>query len=177
MASTIAANPETVDIRIHLIDESGEDTTVTLPLAGDTTDADIQTFVDNYATLTNAIVDDVTIVKRFVVTGIAVAGKPAVTPQTLVAAILALTFEKPHPIAPSGNVRKQVLLPAYVNAIRNDAVTPHVPVTGNANLDAITAFLEDALQYEGLDGVGYPGGWTYNPASKFGTRLTVTDGL
>lgn len=176
MAVSVNADPDIIELRLVWTDEAGEDAPIVIPLAGDSTDANIATLVDHLIALSNASLD-AQLKKIYNLTGITNAGKPAVTAQPLVAAIFAMDFQKVNPVNASKSVSKQVLVPAYINAIRNDGITPHVPVTDNADLNAIYAYLETNLQFVGSDGLFYPGSWTYNPASKFGTKLTVTDGL
>jgi hypothetical protein len=164
------------ELVINLTDEADEPGRLTLPLDGATSDADIIAIVDDYAALTNAVIEPV-LVRRYPFTGYATAGKPAAALQSLIATMVALDFQKDNPVNAAKSISRQVPIYAYLNAIRNDAVKPHVPVTTNSTLNALIALLEANLNYLGADGILYPGGWTYNPASKFGTKLTVTDGF
>lgn len=176
MASAIGGSPTSRELKITVVDTAGEDATLTIPLDGITTDVAITTFVDNYASLSNAKVS-ATVVDKFDLTGIAVSGKPSTSSQSLIANILAIQLEKPNPLNSNKTVSKQIILAAYVQALRNDAVKPHVPVTNSTPLNAMIAFLESNLDFVGLDDAHYPGSWTYNPSSKFGTKLSVTDGI
>jgi hypothetical protein len=175
MAATIGATPTSIELRLVYLDEAGEPAPVTIPLGATSADADIETLIEDLAPLTNAFLS-AKLVKSYDVTEITNTGKPAVAVQSLVAAILAVEFQRANPLNANKTIRKQVILPAYINAIRNDGVTPHVPVTSNADLNAVVAYLEDHLDYVDVAGDHYEGGWTYNPSSKFGTRPTVTDG-
>lgn len=176
MATTLAgilSNELVLDLR----DYTGETARVIIPLDGAMSDADIIAIVDEYITATNALVTP-TIKRQYDFAGYAVAGRPknGTNPQALLAAVLALEFQKVSPLNAAKTITKQILLPAYVDALRNDAVTPHVPVTNNTNLNTLTTGIADGLDVVLADGNHYPNGWTFNPGSKFGTRTTVTDG-
>lgn len=167
----------TNELVINMLDDSGEPGKISIPLDGAASDADIIAIVDGFAALTNGLIEP-KIVRSYPFLGYAVAGKPAAALQSLIAAVFAIDLQKVSPINATKTLHKQVLIPAYLDALRNDAVTPHSPVTGNSTLNALIALLEDNVNYFGPDGVYYPGGWTYSiGSSKFGTKLSVTDGL
>jgi hypothetical protein len=176
MASAVGSTALDNELVIDFTDAFGEPARVTIPLDGAMTDANIALVVDDYAALSNAIVA-ASVRRRFPITGIAIAGKPASAAVPLVAAALGMEFQKVSPLNAAIVLTRQVLLPAYIAAILNSAVTPHVPVTTNATLNALTALLAGNLDVKLADGNHYPGSWTFNPGSKFGTKLTVTDGL
>lgn len=180
MASAVAGTATLQDIQISLLDMANEPAQVNITVAGGMSDADIATLVDDYAALSNAVITKCVVVRRFAVTGFAVAGKPSTAAIPLVAAILAMEFEAPNPRnALAKPVSKQIPLPAYIDAIRNDVVVPHVPVTGNATLNGLIALLQTNLVHvDSVTGdITSAGEYVFNPASKFGTKLTVTDGL
>lgn len=177
MATTIGGTPAIRVLKMVFTDTAGEDAPVILDLDGATTDADIISIVDDYAALSNALLTECSVTDRFAVTGFAVAGKPSASNVPLVAGIFAMEFQKVNPLNFSRDVTKQAILPAYLAALRNDAVKPHVPVTTNATLNALHALLAANLDYLAADGAHYPGSWAYNTSSKFGTKATVTDGF
>lgn len=178
MASAVDIAPNLTNLRIKWIDEADETGTVNILLDGATTDADLGLIVDDFAALSNALITKVDAIRAFPITGFAIAGKPAVAAQPLIASILSMEFNAPNPRNELMTVTKQVPLPAYINAIRNDSVKPHAPVTDNATLNDLTAKLAANLVF--VDKVTNDitvGGWVFNTGSKFGTKLTVTDGL
>jgi len=175
MAAAIDAVPTGIELRLIWIDEAGEPAPQTISI-DDADDTDIETFLEDLASCSNALLS-AKVVYVFGVTGITSVGKPAAALQSLVAAILAMEFQKANPLNALKTVTKQVALPAYLNALRNDAVKPHIPVTTDAALNGVIGFLGDHLMYTGVDGEPYGGGWTFNWASKFGTKPTVTDGF
>lgn len=176
MAAAIGGSPTAIDIIINWVDEADENARQVISI-DDAADADITTFIDNLVALSNALAVTVQVVYKFDVTGYATAGKPSTSAQSLLAAILAMQFDKANPLNGSKTVTKQVPLPAYINAIRNDSIQPHVPVTTNTNLNDLVAFLEDHLMYVAADGSLNAGAWAFNTNSKFGTKPTVTDGF
>ena len=176
MATTINGTALSNELVLDYSDYTGETARVTIPLDGATSDANIISIVDDIIALSNGLIVP-TIRRTFSFAGYASAGRPLSESQNLLAAIVALDFPKVSPINAAKTVEKQVPILAYIDAIRNDDIKPHVPVTDNATLNALVALLEDKLDFLAADGTRYPGGWTYNPASKFGTKLSVTDGL
>lgn len=175
MATAIGGSPIRNELVLELVDEADETGAVSIPLDGATTDANIIAIVDDYIALSNALVTPY-VTRKYAFTGYATAGKPAAAVQSLIAAVGVLEFQKTNPVNAAKTVVKQVPIAAYLNALRNDAVKPHLFVTGNATLNALIALLEANMNFTGADGILYPGGWTYNTGSKFGTKLTVTDG-
>lgn len=161
---------------MNMVDYTDEPAKVSIPLGGAISNADIQTIVDDYVALTNCLVVP-RLIRTYGFTGVAVAGKPSASAQNLSAAILAMEFQKVNPVNAAKDIVRQLAIPAYLDALRNDGVKPHVPVTGNATLNALITLLSANLTIQGSDGLYYPGGWTYNVGSKFGTKLTVTDGF
>src|SRR4051812_29019552 len=97
MATAIGGSPVTNDLVLNMVDEAGEPAKVTIPLDGAAIDADIIAIVDNYIALTNAFVAP-QIVRRFDFTGYATSGRPIAALQSLVAATLALDFQKANPV-------------------------------------------------------------------------------
>jgi len=176
MASSVSSTAEVKELRISYEDIAGETAVQTLVLSGLVSSAAIALYIDHLEAVTNAKIT-AKVVVSFPVDGIANTSKPATSGQSLLAAIAALDFQKTNPINSLKTVSKQVLIPAYLDAIRNDEVKPHVPVTDNTNLNAMIAMLESNLDYLGGDGAHYGGEFTYNPASKFGTKPTITDGF
>lgn len=176
MATVISGAPTQIDIVFNWNDEADEGARQVVSI-DDAADADIIAYVDNTVAVSNALAESVQLLYKFDVTGYATAGKPSASSQSLLAAILAMEFNKANPLNGSKSVLKQVALPAYINALRNDSVQPHIPVTTNANLNALVAFLEDHLMYIAADGSLNAGGWAFNLNSKFGTKPTVTDGF
>jgi len=166
----------TNELVLKVQDSAAEPGVVRIALDGATSDANIISIVDDYIAETNALVEP-SLVRTYPFTGYATSGRPISALQNLIASILAIDFQKANPLNAAKTVSKQVPLVAYLEAIRNDAVFPHVPVTTDATLNALIALLEAKLDYVGADGAHYPGGWTFNPSSKFGTKLTVTDGF
>jgi len=177
MASAVGSTPEVRMLRMTFEDNAGEPAVIEIPLDGAADDADIATIVDDYVALSNALLLKATVTDVLPITGFSTSGKPASADVPLVAAVLAMEFQKVNPLNFSKDIEKQVLLPAYLKAIRNDAVKPHVPVTTNATLNALTVLIADNLDYVGADGAHYPGAWAFNSSSKFGTKATVTDGF
>lgn len=176
MATVIGGSPTSIDVVFNWVDEADENARQVVSI-DDAADADIEAYVDNTVALSNALAVSVQVVYKFDVTGYATAGKPSASAQSLLAAILAMEFNKANPLNGSKTVLKQVPLPAYINALRNDSIQPHVPVTTNTNLNDLVAFLEDHLMYVAADGSLNAGGWAFNTNSKFGTKPTVTDGF
>lgn len=176
MATVISGSPTQIDIIFNWNDEADESARQVVSI-DDAADADIIQYVDDTVALSNALAESIQVVYKFDITGYATAGKPAAAVQSLLAAILAMQFDKANPLNGSKTVSKQVALPAYINALRNDSVQPHIPVTTNANLNSLVAFLEDHLMYVAADGSLNAGGWAFNLNSKFGTKPTVTDGF
>ncbi len=177
MATVIGSAPLVRELRLKFVDEADEEAIINIPLDGAAVDADIIAIVDDYAALSNAYLAEVTVTDRLAITGYAVAGKPAVTAQPLVAAIFAMEFQKVNPLNAAKTVTKQVLLPAYINAIRDDSVKPHIPTTLNSTLNDLTDLIAANLTYLRADNVYSPGAWAFNHSSKFGTKATVTDGF
>lgn len=173
MATTITGIVSN-ELVFDLSDYTGETAKVVIPLDGAATNADIIAIVDNYIALSNALPVP-TIRRSYGFAGYDADGA-ATSAQLLLAAIFAMQFEKPNPLNALKQISKQILVPAYIDTLRNDGVRPHVAVTDNANLNALIALLEDNLNYLAVDGDLYPGGWTFNAGSKFGTKATVTDG-
>lgn len=178
MASAVAGTAAIQDLQISFLDTANEPAIVTIPLDGAMADADIATIVDDYAALSNALITKAVVIRRFAITGFAVAGKPAATAIPLVAAVLAMEFDAPNPRNAAKSVSKQVTLPAYIDAIRNDVVVPHIPVTNNATLNGLVALLQTGLVRVDpiTDAITSAGEFVFNPGSKFGTKLSVTDG-
>lgn len=177
MATVIGGAPVARELRMKFVDTAGEETVIQIPLDGAADDADIIAIVDDYVALSNAELLEASVTDRLPITGFSTAGKPSVSNVPLVAAIFAMEYQKVNPLNFAKDVTKQVLLPAYIAAIRNDAVKPHVPVTTNATLNALTVLLAANLDYLAADGAHYPGAWAFNTSSKFGTKATVTDGF
>lgn len=177
MATVIGAAPDVRELRMKFLDEADEPAVIQIPLDGAAVDADVIAIVDDYVALSNAQLLSATIVDALPITGFSTAGKPSVSAVSLVAGILAMEFQKANPLNFSKDISKQILLPAYLNALRNDAVKPHVPVTTNATLNALVILLAANLDYLAADGAHYPGSWAFNTSSKFGTKATVTDGF
>lgn len=165
------------ELVIEFEDYTLETAKVAIPLDGATTDADITAIVDGFAALSGALILSAKVVRSFPVTGFAVSGKPSSSAPGLVAAILAMDFSKTNPVNALKTVSKQVLLPSYIASILNNSSKPYRPVTGNSTYNTLIGLLEADLDFVGSDGNHYPGGWSYNNAnSKFGTKLSVTDG-
>lgn len=177
MATVIGAAPDVRELVMKFSDTAGEPAEIRIPLDGAATDADIILIVDDYVALSNAELLSASVTDKLPITGYSTAGKPSASNVPLVAAVLAMEFQKVNPLNFSKDITKQVLLPAYIAAIRNDAVKPHVPVTTNATLNALTVLLAANLDYVGADGAHYPGSFAFNSSSKFGTKATVTDGF
>lgn len=177
MATVVAGSPDSRILRMTFSDSADEPAVIEIPLDGAATDADIISIVDDYVALSNAELLKAVIVDSLPITGFSTAGKPSSSAMPLVAAIFAMEFQKVNPLNFAKNVSKQIILPAYIEALRNDSVKPHVPVTTNATLNALTVLLAANLDYVGADGAHYPGSWAYNTSSKFGTKATVTDGF
>lgn len=175
--ATAIGDQLSVELVLDLKDYKGEEGRVVIPLAGEILDGVIIDIVDEYIAATNVLVTP-SINRKYGFTGYDTTGRPkdGTHPQALLAALLAMEFQKVSPLNSSKTVTKQIALPGYVDALSNDAVIPHVPVTGNSNFNSLTANLADELDFVAADGAHYPGGWTFNPGSKFGTKLTVTDG-
>jgi len=176
MATVIGGSPTQIDIIVNWNDEADESAREVFSI-DDAADADITAFVDNLVALSNALAESIQVVYKFDITGYLTAGKPSTSSQSLLAAILAMEFQKANPLNGSKQVVKQVALPAYINALRNDSVQPHIPVTTNTNFNDLVAFLEDHLMYIAADDSLNAGGWAFNLNSKFGTKPTVTDGF
>lgn len=177
MATVIGGSPDVRVLRMTFSDSADEPAVIEIPLDGGATDADIILIVDDYVALSNAELLKAVVTDALPITGFSTAGKPSSAAMPIVAAILAMEFQKVNPLNFSKDISKQILLPAYLEALRNDAVKPHVPVTTNATLNALTVLLAANLDYVGADGVHYPGSWAFNTSSKFGTKATVTDGF
>lgn len=176
MATAITTDPTEVELIFDQRDYRGEPGKVTIPLDGAVDSTDLIGFVDDYIALTNALITP-TVKYTYGFTGYATAGKPSSSAQGLIAAIFAMEFQKANPLNAAKTIEKQVVLPAYLDAIMNAGVSPHIAVTTNTTLNNAIAFLETYLDYVAVSGVHYPGSWTFNPGSKFGTKLTVTDGF
>lgn len=176
MASAVGTTALSNELIIDFTDYAGEPARVTIPLDGAESDANIALIVDDFAALTNSIIH-AKVSRVFDITGTAVSGKPATAVEALNAAVLGMEFQKVSPLNAAKTLTRTVLLPAYLAALVNLGVVPHVPVTGNTTLNDLTAKLAAGLDVVLADGNHYPGGWTYNVGSKFGTKETVTDGL
>ncbi len=140
MASAVGSVALSNELIIDFTDFAGEPARVTIPLDGAMTDANIALVVDDYAALTNSIIH-AKVSRTFNITGTAVAGKPANTAMPLNAAVLGLEFQKVSPLNAARTLTRIVLLPAYLAALVNMSVVPHVPVTTNATLNALVALI------------------------------------
>lgn len=176
MAIVVGSTNETIELRISFVDEADETAVQTIVFDGSTTDTEIQNYLTNLEVLTNAYFT-AKVVRIYPVTGIVNSGKPAAAVQSLLSSVLAMQFEAEHPLNSAKTVTKQVLIPAYINALRDDSTKPHKPVTNNSNLNALTAILALNLDYLAVTGTHYTPLWSFNTGSKFGTKLSVTDGI
>jgi hypothetical protein len=99
---------------------------------------------------------------------------------------LVLGFQRVHPLNPAKIVTAGYAIPAPVNAIvsttnpKRPVYTRGIPFATAANpaelLGALIDWLEDALTYEAVDGVVYPGEWTFLDArSGLGSVAGVID--
>lgn len=179
MATAIGGTPNSRELVLDLLDYTGETARVSMPLQGATSDASIIAIIDAYIAATNIRVIP-SLKNTFGFTGYATAGRPkdGTNPQAFLSSMLAMEFQATNPLnANAKPITKQVPLLGYLDALRNDGVKPHVPVTGNANFNNLVTDIAAALSYVGPDGVAYSPTWLFNPGSKFGTKLSVTDGL
>src|ERR1044072_2752766 len=151
MAASIDAAASSIELRITYTDVRGETARVTLVLDSALTDGDLEALIDHIDALTNSAMT-VNIVSVRGVTGLASASSSA---QSLVAAFMALDFTNANPINTDLAVHKQVVTPAYLDAL----YAAGFPVEGNTHLDAIVAGVGDSLVYVGLDESINVGGW------------------
>src|ERR1041385_8282946 len=103
--ATAIGSLQTNELVLGLMDEAGEPGTVRIPLDGAMSDADVIATLDDYIALTNAIVEP-KLVRTYPFTGFATAGKPAAALQSLIAAILALDFQKANPLNAAKTIQK-----------------------------------------------------------------------
>lgn len=172
MAIAIGSAPDEVSLRIQFKDVDGEEVIKVVSLDGAMTDADIVVLMTSLDALTNAGVLKASVVTSRPITGFSAASSAA---QNTIGYIMALTFEKANPLNANKTVRKSFIVPAPPDALKD---TDKKPVEGNTALDDIISGLEDWLNYLGVDGTYYPGGWTYNrSASGFGTVNNEIDGF
>lgn len=173
MAATFGAAPTYRVVRIELQDTDGESVIKTFEVDGDTTNADIATMLDALAVVSNCKFVRTTVSDVYAVTGL-----PAVAQNVLqntVGAVLSLIFQQADPINAAKTLKKQWVIPAYLEAIKGVDL---LPVSNNASLNAITTFLTANLAVKIADGTYQAGGWTYNRAlSRFGTTLRKIDTL
>lgn len=172
MAIDIAAASDETVIRMTVRDVKGEEVVKTFSLDGGIDDTNIEAFLTAFDAVTNGGVVDAAVITRRPVTGFAAATNAL---QNLVSAILALTFTKVNPINADKTVTKSFIIPAYVDTLQD---TDLKPVEDSTPLNAVISFLETYLNYEGADGVLYPGDFDYNRTkSGFGTVNREIDGL
>lgn len=174
--ATAVGSLESIDLVIDYLDATGETGRVVIPLGTTTSDANVVSIIDNITPLTNAFMD-AKVVKKYAVTGNTQVGKPAAGPERLIASIFAADFERANPLNAAKFVSKQVIIPAYDTVFQETTPKPVHADETNTNLAALITLLQNHLDYVDVAGTHYEGGFTYNPASKFGTKLTVTDGF
>lgn len=167
---------ESIELILDFLDVAGETGRVIIPLGGTTSDANVVSIVTAITNLTNAFFD-AKVSKKYPVTGNTQAGKPAVAVEALIAAIFAADFEGTNPVNPAKTVSKQVVIPAYIDAIRIPTPKPVHADDAQTDLAALILLLNAHLDYVDATGAHNEGILAYNPASKFGTKLTVTDGF
>lgn len=174
MAVTIpdlTEDPTYYDVVLNMYDTKGEPKQVRMLLDGALTTAELQAGLRAYEALTNAAFRSVIVLKRYEATG--ARSTPVAALEQLVAVFAALTFTRENPVNTDKVIVKGIGIPAYIDAIMG---TDDLPVSDNANLNTLTAFLEDALVIEGSDGTFYAGEFIYQRGeSGFGTALTKTD--
>lgn len=174
MALTIDLTaPDFYEVSIRYRDVRGEKTTVTFMLDGALDSTAIQNRLRWFELLTNAAIDKCTVTARYEATAgrsVAVA-----SPEQLVAAFAAITFQRTDPVNSAKTISKSIAIPAYISALWTTGGTPDETQT---QLALLIAALEDDLVIQANDGNYYVGGFTYNDAgSGFGTKPSKTDGL
>lgn len=177
MAITIpdfgTVDPTYNEVKLDMIDTRGEPKSLTLLLDGTLTPAELQAGLRAYEALTNAAFTRVSISKRYEASDFRAA--PVAALEQLVATFAAVTFTREDPVNAAKTKVKSIGIPAYIAALVD---TDLLPVDDNANLNTLTAFLEDAIVIEGADGDYYTGEWTYQRGkSGFGTAPSRTDGI
>jgi hypothetical protein len=174
MAITIGEAPDERLVRIEYIDTRGEKVIKTTAYSGSMTNDDLIDTLTASEALTNAAV-----VKASVLTSVPILGMedtPTNALQNSVAGLMALTFTKADPINPTKTIRKEFVVPAYLETLQDAA--DWKPVTDNSDLNDLVALLEDNLTYKAGDGDFYPGGFSYVRAqSGFGFTTREIDGL
>ena len=166
---------ESTALIMDFVDVAGETARIEVPLGATTTDANVVSIITAITALTNAFID-AKVVKRYPITGNTQVGKPQVGPEGLLAAIFAMDFAGANPLNAAKEVSKQVVIPAYDTIIRVLTPKPVHADTADTNLAALITLLEAHLDYVDVAGTHHEGILDYSSASKFGTKLTVTDG-
>lgn len=173
MAATFGASPSARVIRMNMEDVDGEQVIKTFEVAGDTTNAQIATMLDAMAVVSNCKYNSVTVSDVYAVTGLPSVAQDVL--QNSIGMILSLVLTKTDPINAAKTIEKGFVIPAYLNALKGVDL---LPVSNNAQLNAITTFLTDHLTTKVADGSYSPGNWTYQRArSRFGSTLRKIDAL
>lgn len=172
MAVSLAGGTSERVIRLLYKDVKREEVTKVFGVDGAVVDADLATFLTNLDNLTNAAVVKGTVSSQIVPTGWQAAANAL---QNNVGAIMVLTFQQTDPVNTAQVITKSFIVPAFLDGLQDP--TTLKPVTNNADLNAVTAFLAANLAFTGSDGVLRAGGWTYNnDMSGFGTVNRELDG-
>lgn len=182
MAATIPEAATVKVLRMTHLDVAGERVTKTVILDGATADADIATFLDSYAVLTNAAFESVKLTSEKVVTGLPTT--PSNVLERNVSNQAALGFKKASPLDATAQVSRSFIIPAYISTIQDladDSFIVDLTPTGTTTpeqLGRVINFLIANLAYKAADGTYYNGGWTWSETmSGFATVPNVIDGV
>jgi hypothetical protein len=150
MAATIGEDADIRVLRFTETDVFEESIVRVFEFAGTMTDAEIETFIDDYQQVTNTGITNVSVTDQRTVTGHRTAAVNATLP--LLSAYLQLNFTAPNPVNPSKPNRKTPKLRAVVSGayqLTGDPIAGIVPdpaaagSTVLAALNRITGKLED----------------------------------
>ena len=171
MAVIVPAAADQRTIRLLYRDVKSEEVVKVFSVDGAVSDANLGTVLTSLDNLTNAGVVKASISAAAVPTGWQGSANAL---QNTVGAIMVLSFDQVDPVNALQTITKSFTVPAYLDGLQD---TDYKPVSNNADLNAVIAFLEANLAFTGSDGVIRAGGWTYNRTkSGFGTVNREIDG-
>ncbi len=182
MAASIDITPDLNILRIQWLGYKNEPATNVVTLGSGVADADIETYMDDVAAVSEAGIPRATLSGERFITGLT--PTPGFdSPLSQVNNMLVLSFSQPHPLNAALTITKSVQLRAPNAAvIGDDGALIVASVVGDRsskdeNLRGVVNFLQDNLVYEAIDGSLTTGGWTFNEAkSAYVSAPSVIDG-
>ena len=167
--------PDFFTLRMKFADIYGETAIKTFYILGTVANTAIATFLDALDALSNGAIEYCTLIANYTVTGLTATASS--NSQNRLAEYLAVTLVGNNPLTDKPK-RASFIVPAWIQALID---VDNKPVTTDANLNAVIAFLETNLMFEDQSGVMTQpdgDGWSYNRSmSGFGSNADEINGL